>query len=41
MSSTVLDLTLWHWKLATADIQRVMAEKTECPLKVFFQEDEK
>jgi hypothetical protein len=28
MYSTVFDLTLWRWKLATADIQCVMAENT-------------
>jgi len=28
VNSTVFDLTPWRWKLATADIQRVMAEKT-------------
>jgi len=33
MYSTVFDLTTRHWKLATADIQCVMADKTECPLK--------
>jgi len=33
MYSTVFDLTPWRWKLATADIQCVMAEKTECQLK--------
>jgi len=33
MNSTAFDLTPWRWKLATADIHCVMAEKTVCLLQ--------